>query len=71
NLVAYKKLGQLLADLDIHLAEKAEQYISGLMDELKIQATRKNHVNTLTHIHGYFSKDLTAEQLKELCEQID
>ena len=71
NLVAYKKLGQLLADVDLPLAEKASQYISGLMEALKIPATRKNHVNTLTHIQGYFSKHLEAPQRKELCEQID
>ena len=71
NLVAYKKLGQLLADVDLPLAEKASQYISGLMEALKIPATRKNHVNTLTHIQGYFSKHLVAAQRKELCEQID
>ena len=71
NLVAYKKLGQLLADVDLPLAEKASQYISGLMDALKIPATRKNHVNTLTHIQGYFSKHLEAAERKELCEQID
>jgi len=71
NLVAYKKLGQLLADVDLPLAEKAALYISGLMDALKIPATRKNHVNTLTHIQGYFSKHLEAAQRKELCEQIE
>ncbi|TEW55261.1 DUF1722 domain-containing protein [Psychromonas sp. RZ22] len=71
NLVAYKKLGKLLADVDLPLEEKASQYISGLMAALKIPATRKNHVNTLTHIQGYFSKHLAAAQRKELCEQID
>jgi len=71
NLVAYKKLGQLLADVDMPLAEKADKYILGLMNALKIPATRKNHVNTLTHIQGYFSKHLVAAQRKELCEQID
>tara|TARA_R110001583_G_scaffold191_6_gene1837 strand:+ start:601 stop:1560 length:960 start_codon:yes stop_codon:yes gene_type:complete len=71
NLVAYKMLGQLLADAELPLAEKASLYISGLMDALKIPATRKNHVNTLTHIQGYFSKHLEAAQRKELCEQIE
>jgi len=71
HLVSYKKLGQLLGNDDVPLKEKASQYIAGLMDALKIPATRKNHVNTLTHIQGYFSKHLTAMQRKELCDQID
>ena len=71
NLVAYRKLGQLLANVELSLQEKASQYISGLMEALKIPATRKNHVNTLTHIQGYFSKHLTALQKKELCDNID
>jgi len=71
NLVAYRELGQLLGDVDLPLHEKASRYILGLMEALKIPATRKNHVNTLTHIQGYFSKHLTGLQRKELCENID
>ena len=71
NLVAYRELGQLLANDELSLHEKSSQYISGLMEALKIPATRKNHVNTLTHIQGYFTEHLNALQRKELCEKID
>ena len=71
DLVAYKKLGQLLAKSDIPLAEMASQYIAGLMAALSIKATRKKHANTLAHIQGYFSKQLKSNERQELCEQID
>ncbi len=70
DLVAYKNLGQLLGRADLPLEQVASEYIAGLMAALKIIATRKKHANTLTHIQGYFSKDLQANEKKELCEQI-
>jgi len=70
DLVAYKKLGQLLARNDISLETMAEDYISGLMSALKIKATRKKHANTLAHMQGYFSKHLQSNERQELCEQI-
>jgi len=71
DLIAYKKLGQLLASVDLPLEEMAKQYISGLMAALTIKATRKKHANTLAHIQGYFSKHLQSNERAELCEQID
>jgi uncharacterized protein YbgA (DUF1722 family)/uncharacterized protein YbbK (DUF523 family) len=71
DLQACKKLGQILADADMDVAQMAELYISGFMAALKIKATRKNHTNALLHIHGYFSKQLTAEQRQEMCQQIE
>lgn len=70
DLVAYKRLGRLLARADLALEDMANGYISGLMAALKIQATRKKHANTLAHIQGYFSKHLHANERQELCEQI-
>jgi uncharacterized protein YbgA (DUF1722 family)/uncharacterized protein YbbK (DUF523 family) len=70
DLVAYKNLGQLLGRADLPLEQVASEYIAGLMAALKIIATRKKHANTLTHIQGYFSKDLQADEKQELCEQI-
>lgn len=70
DLIAYKQLGQLLARADLPVEEMAEQYIQGLMTALKIKATRKKHANTLSHIQGYFSKDLNKAQRQELTEQI-
>ncbi|XQW83383.1 YbgA family protein [Thalassotalea piscium] len=71
DLIAYKKLGQLLANNDLPLEQMANQYILGLMTALKVMATRKKHANTLAHIQGYFSKHLQPNERQELCEQID
>jgi uncharacterized protein YbgA (DUF1722 family)/uncharacterized protein YbbK (DUF523 family) len=71
DLVAYKNLGQLLARSDISVEELAAEYISGLMSALKTIATRKKHANTLSHIQGYFSKELQSNERKELCDNID
>jgi len=71
DLIAYKKLGQLLAIADLSLESMAAQYISGLMAALSIKATRKKHANTLAHIQGYFSKHLKGYERQELCEQIN
>lgn len=70
DLVAYKKLGQLLARADLPLKQISEQYISGLMKALKTIATRKKHANALAHIQGYFSKHLKCNERKELTQQI-
>ncbi|MCO4797676.1 MAG: DUF1722 domain-containing protein [Colwelliaceae bacterium] len=71
DLVAYKKLGQLLARADLPLEDVAAQYITGLMAALTIKATRKKHANTLSHMQGYFSKHLKSNERQELCEQIN
>ncbi|WP_299080637.1 DUF523 and DUF1722 domain-containing protein [uncultured Paraglaciecola sp.] len=71
DLIAYKNLGRLLARADLPLQHMATQYISGLMDALTIQATRKKHANTLAHIQGYFSKQLQSNEKQELCLQIE
>lgn len=70
DLVAYKHLGRLLASADIPLDELAKAYIHGLMDALKIKATRKKHANTLQHLQGYFSKNLSPNEKQELAQQI-
>ncbi len=71
DLSAYKYLGRLIASNTLDIEELAEQYIHGLMTALKVKATRKKHANTLQHIQGYFKKQLTASERKELCQQID
>jgi uncharacterized protein YbgA (DUF1722 family)/uncharacterized protein YbbK (DUF523 family) len=71
DLIAYKKLGQLLARDDLPLEKKASAYITGLMAALTIKATRKKHANVLFHIQGCFSKNLQTNERNELCEQIN
>ena len=71
DLVAYKRLGQLLARADVAVEQMAEQYITGLMQALKVKATRKMYANTLSHIQGYFSRHLSADERQELCRHIN
>jgi uncharacterized protein YbgA (DUF1722 family)/uncharacterized protein YbbK (DUF523 family) len=71
DLVAYKKLGRLLAQSSLDIEQMAEQYISGFMAALTIKATRKKHANTLSHIQGYFTKQLQPAERRELTEQIN
>jgi len=71
DLVAYKALGRLLARNDLSVTEMADEYILGLMTALKKKATRKKHANTLQHIQGYFSKQLTFAERQELTAQIE
>ncbi len=68
----YRELGQLLAGLTKdNLQTIAAQYITQLMQLLKIIATRGNHVNVLQHIQGYLKADLTADDKAELGEIIE
>ncbi|OGV38406.1 MAG: hypothetical protein A2020_15220 [Lentisphaerae bacterium GWF2_45_14] len=47
------------------------EYITKFMETLKLQATVKKNVNVLQHIAGYFKKNLSADEKKELIELID
>ena len=40
------------------------------MDGLAIHATAKKHANVLDHMMGYFTKELSTEERKELVELI-
>lgn len=48
-----------------------EEYITRLMETLKLHATVKKNVNVLQHIAGYFKKVLSSDEKKELAELID
>ena len=71
DLVAYKKLGQLLASNKQDINLLAQDYISQFMAAMTKIATRKKHANTLAHIQGYFSKQLKANERQELTNSID
>ena len=47
------------------------EYIAKLMETLKLHATVKKNVNVLQHIAGYFKKDLSADEKKEVLECIE
>ncbi len=68
---AYRKSGQLLSKVKgENLRDVAEDYIYMVMDALQKTSTRKNNVNVLMHIQGYFKKQLSAEDKRELSECI-
>ncbi|QSX34566.1 DUF1722 domain-containing protein [Shewanella avicenniae] len=66
----YRNLGPLVADADLPLAQKGQQYFEGFMAALKQKATRKNHTSALQHIQGYFKRDLSKPQKQELTQTI-
>lgn len=67
-----RQLGKELSESNQqNIIDYAQEYISKLMDILKIQATRKNHVNVLQHIQGYLKKELDKSDKEELSQLIE
>jgi len=65
-------LGRLVADAKaqpIHAA--AQEYGTVFMEALKHRATKNRNTNVLQHVMGYFSKELTAGERKELKELVE
>jgi uncharacterized protein YbgA (DUF1722 family)/uncharacterized protein YbbK (DUF523 family) len=63
----YSMLGRLVAGAAKQNKEKVfAEYVSLLMEGLRLIATKKKNTNVLQHIAGYFKKQLTAEEKKEL-----
>lgn len=72
DMVAYRELGRLLADLHRQpLEATADTYIARLMRALGTPATRKRHTNVLQHLMGYLKRDLDAARRADLNEAID
>ncbi|MGL5629735.1 MAG: YbgA family protein [Plesiomonas shigelloides] len=68
----YRALGRRVADLDaMPFDALLIAYRDHLMQALSKRATRKNHSNVLQHIQGYFSRQLSSRQRKELSHLID
>lgn len=68
----YRALGRRVADLDaMPFDELLIAYRDHLMQALSKRPTRKNHSNVLQHIQGYFSRQLSSRQRKELSHLID
>ncbi|SUB64414.1 Uncharacterized conserved protein [Plesiomonas shigelloides] len=68
----YRALGRRVADLDaMPFDELLIAYRDHLMLALSKRPTRKNHSNVLQHIQGYFSRQLSSRQRKELSHLID
>lgn len=69
--MSYRELGRLVANVANYAPDEfIELYRLGLMQALKIRASRKNHTNVLMHLQGYFKRSLDKSQKKELSEVI-
>jgi uncharacterized protein YbgA (DUF1722 family)/uncharacterized protein YbbK (DUF523 family) len=68
----YQSMGKLVAEAKtLPLRDLFRQYQSLLTEGLKMKATIKKHVNVLQHLLGYFKRDLSGDEKKEVLEIID
>lgn len=65
----YREMGRLVAKAkDLSIKELFDQYEALLMNALKKKSTIKKHSNVLSHVFGYFKKDLTSLEKEEVLE---
>lgn len=67
----YTSLGRLVAKakgMDPQVLYS--QYLTLLMEAVRLKATVKKHINVLHHLMGYFKKDLSGDETQELLEVI-
>jgi uncharacterized protein YbgA (DUF1722 family)/uncharacterized protein YbbK (DUF523 family) len=65
-------LGRIVADAGRNIKDKiGNEYITTLMEGLRLTATVKKHTNVLMHMMGYFKKDLNHNEKQELLDMID
>jgi uncharacterized protein YbgA (DUF1722 family)/uncharacterized protein YbbK (DUF523 family) len=65
-------LGKLVAEAKkIPAEELYSQYEMLLMEALRFKTTIKKNINVLQHMMGYFKRQLSAEEKRELLETID
>jgi uncharacterized protein YbgA (DUF1722 family)/uncharacterized protein YbbK (DUF523 family) len=68
----YRELGRLVARAqEVPAQELYERYQLQLMEALRLKATAKKNTNVLSHLMGYFKKDLTPNEKQELLEIIN
>jgi len=68
----YSALGKLIAQAKKYQPDVLySEYIRILMEGVRLLATIKKNTNVLLHIAGYFKKQLTSEDKRELLEVID
>ncbi|MFH1755986.1 MAG: DUF523 and DUF1722 domain-containing protein [Candidatus Latescibacterota bacterium] len=65
-------LGKLVAAPHQHgKSQLTRHYVTALMEGLRLKATAKKNVNVLQHIMGYFKKQLTPGEKKEMLRVIE
>jgi uncharacterized protein YbgA (DUF1722 family)/uncharacterized protein YbbK (DUF523 family) len=68
----HRMMGKLVAQAkEISLKELYQRYQKLLMEALRLKSTPKKNVNVLTHILGYFKKQLSADEKQEMLEIVD
>lgn len=69
---AYRSLGPIVADAGKgNLEERAGEYVTRLMAALSKHASRRDHANVLTHMAGFFKKQLDDRDREELADAIE
>jgi uncharacterized protein YbgA (DUF1722 family)/uncharacterized protein YbbK (DUF523 family) len=67
----YRIMGKLVAaGKQISIGELYAEYEALLMEALKLKATPRKNTNVLTHMMGYFKRQLTSDEKRELLEII-
>jgi len=67
----FRELGRMVARINQQRPEEFRlQYITLMMEGLRLLATPKKNTNVLLHIAGYFKKNLSSDEKKELLEII-
>ena len=64
-------MGRFIADMPESLDEAFDRYGVLLAEILRLQTTVKTHCNVMSHVFGYFKKELTADEKQEVLELID
>lgn len=68
----YREMGRLVAKgRELPLNDLRDRYIEALMRGLAFKSTVKKNVNALTHAMGYFKRQLSADEKREMLEVID
>ena len=68
----YALLGKLVARIrEMPLQEVYERYQSMLMEALRLKTTIKKNANVLLHVMGYFKRNLSQAEKKELLEIVN
>lgn len=68
----YKLMGKLVAESKHQSIKDAyDMYENFLMEALALRTTVRKNINVLQHILGYFKKQLSADEKKELLEILD
>lgn len=70
SVPCYQQAGQLLSNLKDDLPGRARAYIRLLMTGLSSPASRRGHANVLSHLQGYFKKQLAGAARRELDELV-